>query len=442
MRRPPRLLPTPIFEQDVRMQSPTAASARPKARRPALGAGIVAGVGTLVVGAFLLAQLGFGLGSADASAWFDVAAGECVNVGPESGQPEFVTVPCGQAHQAQIAGVVNHPKAGDDFPGSLVTSIWFEEQCATTVANFLGAEILATTLSSGVRSPTEPEWNSGAHRGVCYVLAPAGTNDLVDSIEGLAGEFERSDVVSINRLMSGDCFDPASSDDAFSLRSSDSVRLVDCQGSFSGLFFGRGRLRYPFGATMPPADELIDLSTSACAAEFESFFSVESAAGYTFRFWRPSEARWDGGDRAVLCAVLSDAGIDGPFQPAQYPLFHDLGTGQCFRLLPEQVPSSISLDDHVQPVRCSDSHVGQMIGSGRFGGDGSFPGEDESKTMTERECRNLFTAFVGVEPAQSSYGRFPYWYPNEGSWVDGDTRFACAFLGDQVLTESLQGIAG
>jgi len=59
--------------------------------------------------------------------------------------------------------------------------------------------------------------------------------------------------------------------------------------------------------------------------------------------------------------------------------------------------------------------------------------------MTESECRTLFEAFVGVMPSESAYGEFPYWYPDNEAWNEGDSRYACAVLGDEILTASLQG---
>ena len=286
--------------------------------------------------------------------------------------------------------------------------------------------------------PSENEWNDGIHHATCYVTIADGSDALTGSVKGRADDFARGDIVAIDRLMPGDCFDPAGSTDPFSLRSSDMVRLADCSGTFFGVFFGRGNFPYPDDMPIPSDDDLTDSSTTACSTDFESFFDVESAVGYTFRFWRPSQSRWDGGDREVLCAVLSDEPIDGPYLPVGYPQLHKLGTGQCFRLLPEQTDDSLSLDDHVRPVRCSELHSGQMIGGGLFDVDLAFPAtprRGRSRSRNAGVCSRR--SWASTPPIRNSES-FPTRYPNEEAWTAGDTRYACAIL-ESGLTESLQG---
>ena len=80
-----------------------------------------------------------------------------------------------------------------------------------------------------------------------------------------------------------------------------------------------------------------------------------------------------------------------------------------------------------------------MIGGGEFEQDLRFPGDAQAKALTERECRSLFAAFMGIEPAESEFGRFPYWYPDEDAWATADTRYACAILDEDMMSGSLQG---
>ncbi len=421
------------------MYPAAAAPVPPTDHRRAYGAGVVAGALTLALGWVLVTQLGWA-GAADASPEFAFEAGTCLDI--SDGEPSALSaVDCSTPHDGEVVGLATHPDSGRAFPGEDVTRVWFDQACRAVTTEFLGSDHLATTLNAGIVMPGEDEWDAGVHHAVCYVTVGDGGDPLTGSVEGRAAEFARGDVVPINRLLPGDCFDPAGSTEPFELRNSDVVELTDCTGSFSGMFFGRGQLPFPDDLPIPPSEELADSSTTACSAAFESFFDVESAVGYTFRFWRPSRSNWDDGEREVLCAVLSNEPIDGPYIPANYPELHKLGTGQCFDLLPEQTPDSVSLDDHVRPVRCSEAHQGQMIGGGRFEDGVGFPGETQAKAMTERECRSLFEAFIGIEPTDSEFGRFPYWYPDSEAWGDDDTRYACAILGEASLTESLQGSA-
>ncbi len=432
-----KVVAAPYFLQDCRM-SPAAAAPRPSTdHRRAYGAGIVAGVLTLALSWVLLTQLGW-IGVADASSGFALDAGDCLDL-TTGDAVDVQEVDCSSPHDGEVAGLATHPDNGRPFPGEDVTRVWFERECREVMTDYLGADYLTTTLNAAIIVPSESEWEDGVHHAVCYLTATDGEGQLTESIRGRADDFARSDVVTIDRLLPGDCFVPAGSNEPFGLRSSDTVELVDCDGAFAGLFFGRGNLPFPDDVALPDNDELTDSSTTACSAEFESFFGVESAVGYTFRFWRPSKSNWNDGDREVLCAVLSNDPIDGPFTPVDYPELHKLGTGQCFGLLPEQTAETLSLDDHVRPVRCSQPHVGQMIGGGEFNPGLRFPGDNQAKAMTERECRGLFETFIGIEPADSEYGRFPYWYPDEEAWAADDTRYACAILDEDVLTDSLQG---
>lgn len=417
------------------MSPAAAASVPPTDSRRASGFGVVAGILTLVVGWLALTQLGL-IGAADAAPILTLEAGDCLEM--TDGDPTVLRpTDCSTPHDGEIAGLASHPDSGRPFPGEDVTRVWFEQACSTVTTDYLGANHLTTTLNAQIVVPTQSEWDDGIDHAVCYITVPDDAEPLTESVKGRAADFARGDVVPIDRLVPGDCFNPTGSTDPFSLRSSDMVELVDCSTSFSGLFFGRGNLPFPDDVAIPSDDELTDASTTACSAEFESFFTVDSAVGYTFRFWRPSQSNWNDGDREVLCAVLSDDPIDGPFVPIDYPELHKLGTGQCFQLLPEQTAESLSLDDHVRTRRCSEPHGGQMIGSGRFDAEPAFPGEEQSKAMTEQQCRNLFETFIGIGPTDSEFGRFPYWYPDEEAWAVDDTRYACAILADG-LSESLQ----
>ena len=391
---------------------------------------------TLAIGWLALTQNGWP-GVADASSGLTLETGDCIR-GTDEEPPALQPIDCSEAHDGEVTGLAAHPDNGRAYPGDDVTSVWFEQACRSSTTEYLGADHLATTLQARLVVPSEKEWNDGIHHATCYVTVADGSDPLTGSVKGRADDFARGDIVAIDRLMPGDCFDPAGSTDTFSLRSSDMVRLADCSGTFSGAFFGRGNLPYPDEIPIPSDDDLTDSSTTACSAAFESFFDVESAVGYTFRFWRPSQSRWDDGDREVLCAVLSDDPIDGPYLPVEYPQLHKLGTGQCFQLLPEQTDDSLSLDDHVRPILCSEHHSGQMIGGGLFDVDLAFPGDAQARTLVQQECRSLFEAFVGISPDNSEFGRFQYWYPDEETWGPEDTRYACAIL-ENGLTESLQG---
>jgi hypothetical protein len=413
-----------------------AAPVLPIGARRAAGVGVLAGLLTLAVTSILLWQRG-DLGRRQVVVAEQVEPGNCVNVSGDNNR-SFDVTPCTNPHNGEIVAVIPHPDAEGPYPGEQVTAVWFDDSCRAAIDAYVGDDVMTTTLSAGSVIPDEDDWNDGVQSAVCYVISDTG-NDLEESVIGRADELRRAGTVPINELAAGDCFSPTNDQNPFELRSGDVVELMDCSGSYYGLFFGRGSLPFPDDTEFPDNEELSTASTAVCAGRFEAYFDVESSIGYTFRFWRPSRTDWDSGSRDVLCAVLSETELNGPFVPAEYPALANLGTGQCFELLPEQRPETVSQDDHVRPVVCSEPHVGQMIGTGELALDGDFPGVAEVRELTESECRDRFENFVGVPPSESSYGRFPYWFPDQRSWAAGDTRYACAILGDRVLTSSIQG---
>ncbi len=417
------------------MSVTTAPTAEPLGRSRSSAVGVLAGLLTLAVASIFLWQQGT-FSRASAVAATEVNAGDCFNL--SSSEAMFEVVSCATAHSGEIVSVIEHPDADGPYPGDQVTSVWFEQKCAEAADSYVGDDIRTTTLSAQLVAPDRDAWADGMHAATCYITSSEEAGTLSGSVQGQAAKFSRPGTAKISDLAAGDCFSPPQGRNPFDLRTGDTVNLVDCNGSYHGIFFGRADLPFPDDLDFPDADELSRASTAVCSGEFEDHFGVESSIGYTFRFWRPSRTDWDSGSREVLCAVLSDTRLDAPFVPADYPALANLGTGQCFVLLPEQDAGSLSLDDHVRPVVCSDPHVGQMIGTGQLPVDTGFPGNDEAKLQTERECRDRFETFVGISPSESTYGKFPYWFPDERSWNNGDTRYACAILGDEVLTGSIQ----
>ena len=242
------------------MFSAAAASVPPTDSRRAYGAGVIAGVLTLAVGWIVLAQLGW-TGIAGAATGAALEAGDCLELsGDEPVVPREID--CSEPHDGEVAGIATHPDSGRPFPGEAVTAVWFEQGCRSVTTDYLGADHLTTTLDARVLMPTESDWNDGVHHAACYVTIGDGAQPLTDSVQGRAEDFSRGDVVPISRLLPGDCFDPAGSVDPFGLRSSDMVELTDCEGSFSGLFFGRADLPFPDEAPIPSDRELSDSSTT------------------------------------------------------------------------------------------------------------------------------------------------------------------------------------
>ncbi len=367
-----------------------------------------------------------------------LSVGDCadVAVGPEDTQM-YRQAECTAAHDVQITGQVEHPDAGKGFPGERVMAVWFDTECDEASADFLGSDVLDTTLTGDFVMPAEEEWESGDYSASCFVTTSSAEVELGQSVEGSWQDFARDEQVVISRLKEGDCFVSDLADPRV-LRSNDLVDLADCNEEFNGIFFGRGRLPFPAGASLPNEADLTDASISACAAEFEGHFG-EVATGFSYRFWRPSDVAWERGDRGVLCAVLDDEPIEGPYVPTDYPSFFNLEPERCFNLTPELTSKDLLLDGRIRPVECSEPHVGQKLDLGTLLGGQSYPGEAEVKRLAQERCETRFINFIGIPPRDSEFQRFPIWYPNATSWDTGDRRYGCAILGDEVRVGSLEG---
>lgn len=399
-------------------------------------AGFVCALATL----FVLGNIFLGGGSSVDAATTDglsLAAGDCVDVVPNpANETVYRLADCTVPHDAQITGQVEHPDAGKGYPGQRVMAVWFDNECDLVSGDFLGSDVLDTTLTGDFITPGEQQWAEGSYSASCFVTTSSPDIELNSSTENAWRKFERDDSVLISRLKDGDCF-VSDAPDARDLRSTDEVGLTNCVGTFNGIFFGRGRLPFPAGADLPEKTELTDASTDACAAEFESYFG-EPADGFSYRFWRPSNSNWDNGDRQVLCAVLDDDLIEGPYTPAEYPSFFDLEDGSCFSLTPELVPQTLSLNGRVKPVVCALPHLGQKITAGTLLAGTTFPGQSEVETQTQAGCEGPFTDFIGIAPRESEFGRFAIWYPDATTWDAGDRRYGCAILDDEPRVGSLQ----
>jgi len=414
----------------------------------AVGGGILAGLLTLGIVTALILALGGGDEDAGAETApqpgepveaIDLAAGNCIDPGSTT-SASIILRDCTTAHPAQVTGRLPFPSAGGTYPGADQLELWVAQQCVRSADEYLGTPLLATTLGADHLLPDFDDWAAGDTSVVCTVARLDGVN-LDASIQGRGADFPRGAQIPVSRLMVGDCFEPSGQVDSYQLNSNSQVDLVDCAGLYNGVFFGRGILDAPVsGADFPGDGEIGQLTSEQCGVLFEESFGV-SAEGFNYRYWRPNEQSWNLGDRNILCAVLDADPLSGPFEPADYRPFFDLATGDCFDLGPEETGRSLGLDDQVIPVECSQLHNGQMIGSGPLLAepDTPYPGEEEVEQLAGLECERLFEDFVGISPFESELVNFPFWYPNDSGWGQGDRRFACAFVEDVGQVGSLEG---
>ncbi len=416
----------------------------------AIGGGIAAGVATLAIitGIIWLAgrssgDTGPGEGSGRIGAvvaGVGLQPGDCVNFGG-SGRlvSQFTLIDCDTPHLAQITAKIEHPDAGGQYPGADTMTDWMGEQCTGLTEDFIDAPLLETTLADGWVLPDFDDWSAGDYAASCYVTS-ADSTPLTRSVERIGRQYPRGDEVIVSRLLVGDCFVPADDTDSYDLNSNSTVLIVSCDEQHNGIFFGRADLDSPAGTLFPGEAALGDATSRRCGQLFEQNFGV-AADGFNYRYWRPNQQSWDLDDRSILCAVLDAVPMEERFDPRLYRRFFDLPTGACFNLGPEEDALSLRLDDQVRTVSCDEPHIGQMIGSGELEQDLAepFPPDNGVEQLAGAECEQLFAEFVGISPYESELGNFPFWYPNEPGWEEGDRRFACAFVEDTPRAESLQG---
>ncbi len=429
----------------------TSVHTAPRQSRPglAIGGGVLAGVFSLAIIAGLLWLAGdsgddvaAGQGSngrvGDVVTAAELQPEDCMNFTGTGSTARFTITDCGAPHIAQVTAKITHPDAGGVYPGADAMTEWVGVRCGERTEAFIGLPLLETTLADGRLLPDFNTWSAGDDGATCYVRRFDSTS-LTGSLAGRGSGFPRTDQVVVSRLIDGDCFVPTAGTNSYDLNSNSPVMLVSCDDEHNGVFFGRDRLDQPIGSIFPGEDAVGDATSRRCGELFTEHFGVASD-GFNYRYWRPNQQSWDLDDRTILCSVLDADPLVERFDPAGFEPFYELATGRCFNLGPEETSDSLRLDDQVRVVACTDPHVGQMIGSGELDVEPTepFPADDGVQQLAGAECEQLFTGFVGASPFESELGKFPFWYPNEPGWEDGDRRYACAFLEGEPRSQSLE----
>ena len=365
--------------------------------------------------------------------------GDCINFDPNAASvTQFDIVACETPHIAEISAQAEHPDAGGGFPGVDELHLWGGERCRTASSEFLGTDVLGTTLEATTLVPDFSEWGAGLTSISCLVRAADGAR-LIESVEGKGASYPRSTEVAVDRLRAGDCFVPGPGQTAYELGVNDITMLTSCNEPHDGLFFGRALLDFGPTAAFPGAETIEAEAIELCNTAFTRYFGVVHE-GFNYRFWSPDEALWNLDDRTVHCAVIDENGLPIPLDFASFRPMFDLEIGSCFVFGPEETSADLRLDDQVEPVDCGAQHHGQIFGSGSLPDtDEPFPGSEALDTQIADECIELFTGFVGISPFDSESGDFIYWFPNETGWETDDLRWACALLTDELRVGSIEG---
>lgn len=392
----------------------------------AAGIGVIAGMLTLLLVVAVFRPAGNETETTGSVDPLELAAGTCFQLGPAQGG-DLATVDCDLAHDGEFVGTIPFEVEGTDgaYPGSAALSGWAKENCPSSYRTYIGDDLYKTSLDGEAFYPSPTNWESGQRQVNCYLTSLDGS-PLLGTVADNAAKYPRGNRVVVTRLLAGDCYRAEDGSDPTLLDSRSAVTITRCDEPHNGVFFGRSRLNFPTDAPFPTESLMTDSTKEACANLFELHFA-ESVLGFNFRYWRPSEASWNNGDRTVLCTILSAESMDEPFVPSAYVPMVDTETGACFVFGPEEVAETLGRDDKVLVVDCEQAHFGQKVGGGALqaAAESPFPGPDEVDLTAQTLCGAEVKP--GIEPTPQ------VWPPNEEHWRAADFRYLCAVVSDTGL---------
>jgi Septum formation len=142
----------------------------------------------VAAGLTLLLTLGVACGKDVVSA----DEGDCIEAESLAGSvSELPTVDCDEDHAAQVVGSFDHD--GDDFPGAAAIQEEANDECQDLFEDFVGAPVEETSLQLVNLNPTEESWNEADDRETICLTSRADGDDLDQSVEDAADDFEATD---------------------------------------------------------------------------------------------------------------------------------------------------------------------------------------------------------------------------------------------------------
>ncbi|HYM52190.1 MAG TPA: septum formation family protein [Candidatus Dormibacteraeota bacterium] len=121
----------------------------------------------------------------DLTSVFDLAPGDCFNVGDTSSVEEVELVPCEQLHDYELYGALDHPATSQDpFPGREEVEAFAETECVDRFEPFVGRAYDDSELYILHLTPSEDTWADGDREVLCNLYLQDG--QLEGSMEGSA----------------------------------------------------------------------------------------------------------------------------------------------------------------------------------------------------------------------------------------------------------------
>jgi hypothetical protein len=119
----------------------------------------------------------------DLTSVFDLAPGDCFNVGDTSSVEEVELVPCAELHDYELYGALDHPAGSQDpFPGREEVESYAETECVDRFEPFVGRAYDDSELYILHLTPSEDTWADGDREVLCNLYLQDG--QLEGSMEG------------------------------------------------------------------------------------------------------------------------------------------------------------------------------------------------------------------------------------------------------------------
>jgi serine/threonine protein kinase len=248
----------------------------------------------------------------------ELRGGDCIDVPVDTGIFDTVTRrPCGESHNAEVTGVLEHPSAGGAYPGPDVLSQYGYTFCGPIFQSYVGVDEFSTELFSYGLSPTFDEWADGIYVVPC-VASRWDYGSLSSTVRGQAGDrtisLEIGDTIPLHRLGLGACYATPDASAGSGLARLDglqqAVELADCNAPHEGEVVGSADLEgpadgvYNFEALLDEADpkclEQYTLYTGLATDETDGLFSIV-----------PDLLEWESAARYTVCILLNTDGGTG-----------------------------------------------------------------------------------------------------------------------------------
>ncbi|MEM9131762.1 MAG: protein kinase [Actinomycetota bacterium] len=241
----------------------------------------------------------------------DLEVGDCFLLPDTAGIFDTVELTaCTTAHDAEVTAILEHPEAGQAYPGVDALIDYTTFPCADGFQQYVGIDDeFLTEFESGSLYPTFDEWDAGVFVIPCVAQRWDG-EQVSSSIRDRGNDadvyLDYGDLNGLDRLYVGDCLN----EDAGLLETRplrQVISLANCDEVNSGEVVG-------FIDLVGPADgnydfqTLLDEGFQTCSPLYTEYTDLDVADGSGLNAVVPSASEWAAGARLGVCVVLKVEG--------------------------------------------------------------------------------------------------------------------------------------